>query len=161
VRVPSDDLRRAQDGSGPGRAGALPDFREVLARERERERSGVGTEREPPPVAAPPPAYPGPMAGAGAERPSQAPALARALERIALILEKEGGPPSVTLRLGLSLTVTLEQRPSGIELSLHAARGLSPLAEKELPELVAALRARQVRVARAGVYAGTRRRHGR
>jgi hypothetical protein len=82
--------------------------------------------------------------------------LAGAVARIALLVERGGASPSVTLRLGQSLTVTLEQRPAGVELSMHAARGLSPLAERELPGLVAALRAREVRVARAGVYAGVR-----
>lgn len=84
-------------------------------------------------------------------------ALARAIERIAVMVSRGEGGPAVTLRLGLSLTVTMASGPSGIELALHAARGLSPLAEAELPGLVAALQARHIRVARAGVLAGAER----
>jgi len=103
------------------------------------------------------------VVGTGRRPPPAEPgaALAGAVARLALLFGREGGVPSVTLRLGLSLTVTLEQRPSGVEVSLHASRGLSALAERELPGLVAALRERRVRVARAGVYAGTRRPPGR
>jgi hypothetical protein len=56
--------------------------------------------------------------------------------------------------LGESLTVKLTQVASGVELHMLVVRGLSPLAEAELPYLVAALRARGVRVARAEVRGG-------
>jgi hypothetical protein len=157
VRISTEEARRAPDGTGRGPGGAAGHFRELLARER----GGAVPAREPTPVPAPVPCGGGPLPFPAAERPAGAPELARAVARIAVLLERHGGPPSVTLRLGLSLSVTLEQRPAGVEVSLHASRGLSPLAERELPGLLAALRARHVRVARAGVFAGTRRRRGR
>jgi hypothetical protein len=61
------------------------------------------------------------------------------------------GRDALTVRLGESLAVTLTQGASGVEVRLAAARGLSPAAEAELPLLVAALRARGVRVVRAEV----------
>jgi hypothetical protein len=88
---------------------------------------------------------------AGPERPaSRAPVLAGAIERIALLV-KGGVAPAVTVQLGRSLDVRIAQAPAGVEVTLQVVRGLSPLAEAELPVLVAALRARGVRVARAGV----------
>jgi hypothetical protein len=80
------------------------------------------------------------------ERASGSLLLARAVERIAVVAAAERGP-ALTVRLGASLSVTLAQGPGGIEVRLEAARGLSPLAEAELPHLVAALRAHGVRVA--------------
>jgi len=89
---------------------------------------------------------------AGPERPaSRAPVLAGAIERIALLV-KGGAAPAVTVQLGRSLDVRIAQAPAGVEVTLQVVRGLSPLAEAELPLLVAALRARGVRVARAGVH---------
>jgi hypothetical protein len=91
---------------------------------------------------------PGP---AGPERiTSRAPVLAGAIERIALLV-KSGAAPAVTVQLGRSLDVRIAQAPAGVEVTLQVVRGLSPLAEAELPLLVAALRARGVRVARAGI----------
>ena len=87
-----------------------------------------------------------PSRGAGA------PLLARAVERIVLIV-KSGAAPSVTVELGRSLDVRIDQVRAGVEVTIRAVHGLSPLAEAELPGLVAALRARGVRVARAGVLA--------
>ena len=81
-----------------------------------------------------------------------APLLARAVERIVLLV-KCGEARSVTLQLGPSLDVRIEQASAGVEVQIRASRGLSPMAEAELPALVAALRARGVRVARAGVFA--------
>jgi hypothetical protein len=74
--------------------------------------------------------------------------LARAVERIA-ILVGQGAVPSMTLRLGVGMEVRLEQAGRGVDVELRFVRGLSPLAEGELPGLVAALRARGVRVTRA------------
>jgi len=91
-------------------------------------------------------------------RAAGAPLLARAVERIVLLV-KSGEAASVTLQLGSSLEVRIDQGRSGVEVQIHAARGLSPMAEAELPGLVAALRARGVRVSRAQVFA--RRRDGR
>lgn len=91
---------------------------------------------------------PGPPERAGAT----APLLARAVERVALVVQA-GGSPSVTIALGRSLDVRIEQARAGVEVTIGATRGLSLLAEAELPLLVAALRARGVRVARAGVLA--------
>ena len=87
-----------------------------------------------------------PARGAGA------PLLARAVERIALIVNA-GAAPSVTVGLGRSLDVRIDQARAGVEVTIRAVHGLSPLAEAELPRLVAALRARGVRVSRAGVLA--------
>ena len=81
---------------------------------------------------------------------AQTPLLARAIEQVALHVAAAGSP-SVTLELGRSLAVRLAQSRGGVEVTLEAARGLSPLAEGELPHLVAALRARGIRVARAVV----------
>jgi len=83
-------------------------------------------------------------------RGAGAPLLARAIERVALAVHA-GVSPSVTIQLGRSLDVRVEQGRAGVEVSLQPALGLSPLAEAELPMLVAALRARGVRVTRAGV----------
>jgi hypothetical protein len=83
---------------------------------------------------------------------SRAPVLAGAIERIALLV-KSGAAPAVTVQLGRSLDVRITQAPAGVEVALQVVRGLSPLAEAELPILVAALRARGVRVSRAGVQA--------
>ena len=83
---------------------------------------------------------------------SRAPVLAGAIERIALLV-KSGAAPAVTVQLGRSLDVRITQGPAGVEVALQVVRGLSPLAEAELPVLVAALRARGVRVSRAGVQA--------
>lgn len=83
---------------------------------------------------------------------SRAPVLAGAIERIALLV-KGGAAPAVTVQLGRSLDVRITQAPAGVEVALQVVRGLSPLAEAELPILVAALRARGVRVSRAGVQA--------
>ncbi|HET8734246.1 MAG TPA: hypothetical protein VFM45_10815 [Anaeromyxobacteraceae bacterium] len=85
-------------------------------------------------------------------RGAGAPLLARAIERVALAVNA-GVSPSVTIQLGRSLDVRVEQGRAGVEVSLRPALGLSPLAEAELPLLVAALRARGVRVTRAGVEA--------
>lgn len=93
---------------------------------------------------------PGP--GEVPSRGAGAPLLARAVERIVLIV-KSGAAPSVTVELGRSLDVRIEQSRAGVEVTIRAVHGLSPLAEAELPGLVAALRARGVRVARAGVLA--------
>jgi hypothetical protein len=87
-----------------------------------------------------------------------APLLARAIERIVLLV-KSGEAASVTLRMGPSLEVRIEQARAGVDVQIRAAHGLSPLAEAELPMLVAALRARGIQVARAGVV--PRRRDGR
>jgi hypothetical protein len=84
------------------------------------------------------------------DRAAQAPLLARAVERIVLLV-KAGEAPSVTLQLGPSLQVRIEQSRGGVEVQIRAPRGISSIAEAELPLLVAALRARGVRVARAGV----------
>jgi hypothetical protein len=89
---------------------------------------------------------------ATAPRAAGAPLLARAVERMALLVHA-GAVPSVTLQLGRSLDVRIDQARAGVEVTIGAAHGLSPLAEAELPLLVAALRARGVRVARAGVLA--------
>ncbi len=78
------------------------------------------------------------------------PLLARAVERIALLV-KSGTVPSVTVQLGRSLDVRIDQARAGVEVTIQAVKGLSPLAEAELPLLLAALRSRGVRVARAGV----------
>jgi hypothetical protein len=61
----------------------------------------------------------------------------------------DGG--ALTVRLGESLRVTLTRAAAGVEVRLEAARGLSPSAEAELPLLLAALRARGVRVEGARV----------
>jgi hypothetical protein len=87
-----------------------------------------------------------------------APLLARAIEHIVLLV-KSGEAASVTLQLGPSLDVRIEQARAGVDVQIRAAHGLSPLAEAELPMLVAALRARGIQVARAGV--APRRREGR
>ena len=79
-----------------------------------------------------------------------APLLARAIERIVLLV-KSGEAASVTLELGPSLEVRIEQARAGVDVQVLAANGLSPLAEAELPMLIAALRARGVQVARAEV----------
>ncbi len=89
---------------------------------------------------------------AAAPRAAGAPLLARAVERIALLVNG-GISPSVTLQLGRSLDVRIDQVRAGVEVTIGAVHGLSPMAEAELPLLVAALRARGVRVARAGVLA--------
>lgn len=86
----------------------------------------------------------------GPPRGPAAPMLARAIERVALVVQA-GVAPSVTVRLGRSLEVRVAHGDAGVEVALQAAEGLSPAAEAELPVLVAALRARGVRVARAGV----------
>jgi hypothetical protein len=83
-------------------------------------------------------------------RAAAAPLLARAVERITLLVNS-GAVPSVTLELGRSLEVRIDQARAGVEVAIWAVHGISPLAEAELPLLVAALRARGVRVARAGV----------
>ncbi len=57
----------------------------------------------------------------------------------------------MTLQLGRSVEVRIDQARAGVEVTMRAVHGLSPLAEAELPVLVAALRARGVRVARAGL----------
>ena len=93
-----------------------------------------------------------PDAPVTAPRGAGAPMLARAVERMALLVHA-GAAPSVTLQLGRSLDVRIDQARAGVEVTIRAAHGLSPLAEAELPLLVAALRARGVRVARAGVLA--------
>jgi hypothetical protein len=99
-------------------------------------------------LASPGPAAPGPAAS---ERPaSRAPVLAAAIERMSLLV-KCGAAPAVTVQLGRSVDVRIAQVRAGVEVTLQVVRGLSPLAEAELPLLVAALRARGVRVARAGV----------
>lgn len=85
-----------------------------------------------------------------------APLLARAVERIALVV-RAGVAPSVTIALGRSLDVHIGQARAGVEVTIRAVHGLSLLAEAELPVLVAALRARGVRVARAGVLSRSRR----
>ena len=93
------------------------------------------------------------LAPAGPPEPSTraaSPLLARAVERIALLV-KSGAVPSVTLQLGRSVEVRIDQVRAGVEVTIRAVHGLSPLAEAELPVLVAALRARGVRVARAGL----------
>jgi hypothetical protein len=74
--------------------------------------------------------------------------LARAVEHVAVVAAAEGRPV-LTVHLGASLSVTLTHGPGGIDVRLEADRGLSPLAEAELPHLVAALRTRGVRVAAA------------
>ena len=86
------------------------------------------------------------------DRGTGAPILARALERIALLVNS-GAAPSVTVQLGRSLDVRIDQARAGVEVTIRTVHGLSPLAEAELPLLLAALRARGVRVARAGVLA--------
>ena len=91
------------------------------------------------------PGPPDPSTRAGA-----APLLARAVERVTLLVNS-GAVPSVTLELGRSLEVRIDQARGGVEVTIRAVHGVSPLAEAELPLLVAALRARGVRVARAGV----------
>lgn len=83
-------------------------------------------------------------------RAAAAPLLARAVERITLLVNS-GAVPSVTLQLGRSMDVRIDQARAGVEVTIRAVHGISPLAEAELPLLVAALRARGVRVARAGV----------
>jgi hypothetical protein len=90
------------------------------------------------------------VAGESRARAAGTPLLARAIERLALAVDLRDGP-ALTVRLGESLDVTLTQRAAGIEVRLAAVRGLSPAAEAELPLLVAALRARGVRVVRAEV----------
>lgn len=92
----------------------------------------------------------GPGAPEPSTRASASPLLARAVERIALLV-RAGSSPSVTIELGRSLDVRIDQARAGVEVTIRAVHGLSPLAEAELPLLVAALRARGVRVARAGV----------
>jgi hypothetical protein len=92
------------------------------------------------------------------EQAAGAPLLARAVERIVLLV-KSGEATSVTLEMGPSLDVRIAQASEGVEVQIHAVQGLSPMAEAELPVLVAALRARGVRVARAGV--SSRRREAR
>lgn len=87
---------------------------------------------------------------------ASAPLLARAVERIALAV-RAGATPSVTIALGRSLDVRIDQARAGVEVTIRAVHGLSLLAEAELPLLVAALRARGVRVARAGVLSRSRR----
>jgi hypothetical protein len=91
-------------------------------------------------------------------RAAGAPLLARAIDRIVLLV-RSGEAASVTLRMGPSLQVRIDQVRSGVEVQIQAVRGLSPMAEAELPDLVAALRARGVRVARAAV--SVRRKEGR
>jgi hypothetical protein len=85
-------------------------------------------------------------------RGAEVPLLARAVERIALLVNA-GAAPSVTVQLGRSLDVRIDQARAGVEVTIRAVHGLSPLAEAELPRLVAALRARGIRVVRAGVLA--------
>ncbi len=95
-------------------------------------------------LVSPDPPTPAPRAGT--------PLLARAVERMALLVNG-GMSPSVTVQLGRSLDVRIDQARAGVEVTIRAVHGLSPIAEAELPLLVAALRARGVRVARAGVLA--------
>ena len=57
----------------------------------------------------------------------------------------------MTLQLGRSLDVRIEQARAGVDVPIRAVHGLSPLAEAELPMLIAALRSRGIQVARAEV----------
>jgi len=88
-------------------------------------------------------------------RAAGAPLLARAVERLAVVASLQG-LPALEVRLGASLALTLTQGTAGIEVRLAVPRGLSPLAEAELPHLLAALRANGIRVARAEVRSGGR-----
>jgi hypothetical protein len=138
------DRRRA--AGGEGRAGGPARGGEA----------GAGSRLAFEPTARPgegPAAFPwgGPgVAGESRARAAGTPLLARAIERLALAVDLRDGP-ALTVRLGESLDVTLTQRAAGIEVRLAAVGGLSPAAEAELPLLVAALRARGVRVVRAEV----------
>jgi hypothetical protein len=160
-RLPAAPGRSSQEGGERRRAAGG----EGRSRGTGRGGEGEGARFAPEPAARPAPAtegLPGGGPGAAGESRSRAagtPLLARAIERLAIAVDLRGGP-ALTVRLGASLEVTLTQRPSGVEVRLAAARGLSPAAEAELPLLVAALRARGVRVVRADVRriaAGARR----
>ncbi len=85
-----------------------------------------------------------------ASRAATTPLLAGAVARIAMLVA-QGASPAVSLQLGAGLEVRLEQARRGVEVEVRCLRGLSPLAEVELPGLLAALRARGVRVARGSV----------
>ncbi len=89
----------------------------------------------------------------GRPGPGGTPLLASAVARIALLVNA-GAAPAISLQLGRSVEVRVAQADAGVEVTLCPARGLSPMAEAELPLLVAALRARGVRVVRAGVRRG-------
>jgi hypothetical protein len=125
------DPRRPATRPGPG-----PDAAGVLSRADDR--------------SAPPP-QPAAAAGPAAEvqaTPALA-ALARALPVAIAAAAREGAP--LALSFGRSLDVELRTSPGGVALLLRPGPRLERAAEAELPRLVAALRARGVAVARAGV----------
>jgi hypothetical protein len=150
--------RNEPAGRGGGFAGVLERAGRPGRPERPREDEGEPMA----PGKSPPEALLGEMASPGRSESMSsaagAPLLARAIERIVLLV-KSGEAASVTLELGPSLEVGIEQARAGVDVQIRAAHGLSPLAEAELPMLIAALRARGIRVARAGV--APRRREGR
>jgi hypothetical protein len=63
----------------------------------------------------------------------------------------------LALTLGGALAVDLRGGAAGVEVTLRPAAALGQAAAAELPALVAALRARGVRVARAELASGARR----
>ena len=100
-----------------------------------------------------PPASPG--RAEAAARAATSPALAAAVARIA-VLVGDGALPAVSLRVGGGVEIRLEQARQGIEVEFRCLRGPSPLAEAELPGLLAALRGSGIRVARSAVTRGGR-----
>lgn len=145
----------ARLGERPGSpAGAAP----PAAKPAPARRAGLAPAAEPReglPAVVPPGAQGGSATSSGAPSPGplELRAAVRALPAAVEAARLHQGA-QVTLTLGAALGVDLRTGAAGVELTLRPAAALDRLAAAELPALVAALRARGVRVGRAEVQSG-------
>ncbi len=158
--TPSRGAAPAAEGRAPARPGAYDAaFERAVRAVRSGRHAAPSEDAVPSPTAGSAPirgvdellsAIASPGRAEAASHAATTPVLAGAVARVALLVA-QGASPAVSLQLGAGLEIRLEQARRGVEVEVRCLRGLSPLAEAELPGLLAALRARGVRVARGSV----------
>ena len=91
------------------------------------------------------------LEGSAAPAAPMAGMAAAAAGQLALLVSRAGDRPSVEMAFGRELSVHIARHGGGVEVVLRAGAGSLAQASAELPALVAAIRARGVRVLRADV----------
>lgn len=151
AKQPGEALAR-QRAAADGKDARLGDRREEQERVGEGERRFCAESREAVrPAGSPPP----PREAAAARAPAPA-SLAAAVEKLALAVERrDRADPSLTMRFGEGLSMSLVRGGRGLELSITGDRAAARAARADLPALVSKLRERGIEVARAEVRALT------
>ena len=151
AKQPGEVLARRR-GVADGKDARLGDRREEQERAGEGERRLCAESRE----AARPAGAPTPPREAAAARAPAPVSLAAAVEKLALAVERrDRADPSLTMRFGEGLSMSLARGGRGLELSITGDRAAARSARADLPALLSKLRERGIEVARAEVRALT------